>query len=320
MKKFLMLLSLSALPFAFTSCGSDDGGGFMGISLDEPVNKELSEKIYKATGSQIPAGMTAGEILLFLSENNTAVLKSTGEDILRDVPMGVRKLKDEDSNTYIYVTQYTKGEDDVITFAFGGTFSLSGNALTLNAGPYAGVQLAMSALSSGVNIAAALDKACRTWNVIQTNIQVSGGDLGSDTYSKNFRGAAANNLVTIADDIDAQEKLANVNMGGRLKDNDRYTTIKDVTLSKSGTIVIRYGNDKYDVGELAGIDAGGKVSITWPDSFYSNEYLSGELGITATLENNCLRLAFNSEVYGENKAAAPYKVRVEFTMEWVGNK
>ncbi len=318
MKKFLLLVSLLALPFAFVSCGSDDDeNNYVGKALTEAAFQELANAYYQISGSEQLGDIE--EITLKLTEDGIALLQSKGGSLF-DVLSTRGLLKAEnDGNNYAYVTSYTKDGNDVVTLAIGGTFNLSSNTLTLSVGPLAAQQLVMSAITSGVLAKATLvDQVCRSWNIIQTNIAVSGGDLGSDSYSKNFQNAQANDLVAIAEDIDNQDKLKNVNMRDRLKENNRYAKINRVTISRTGAVIIEYSNGATDIGTVKSIDASsGKLDIKWPESFYSNEYLNGELGITATIESNCLRLAFNSKVYSDNKAVTePYKVKVEFVMEW----
>lgn len=318
MKKFLLLLGLMALPFAFVSCGSDDDdNNYVGKALTETDFQDLANAYYQLLGSDLLGDIE--EITLKLTEDGLALLQSKGGDILEaSTTRGLLKSENE-SNNYAYVTTYTKDGDDVVTLAIGGTFNLSSKTLTLSVGPLAAQQLVMSAITSGVLTKTTLvDQVCRSWNIIQTNIAVSGGDLGSDAYSKNFQNAEANNLVAIAEDIDTQEKLKNVKMRDRLKENGRYAKINCVTISRTGAVIIQYSNGATDIGTIKSINASnGVLEIEWPESFYSNEYLSGELGITASIESNCLRLAFNSKVYSDNKAVTePYKVKVEFVMEW----
>ncbi|MBQ7634241.1 MAG: hypothetical protein IJS89_01560 [Bacteroidaceae bacterium] len=316
MKKYFILLSLLALPFAFVGCGGDDddNNSYVGKELTETQFQELADKFYQITQeSGLLNGTNIEEIVLKLTEDGLALLQSKGGDILGNI--STRALKDADGGQYAYVSKYTRNGDEIILVDLGGTFNLSNNTLTLDAGPLAAQSLVMSTIISRVSIAEVLNRVCRTWNIIQTNIKVEGGDLGSDSYSKNFRVPLADDLVAIAADIDAQPKLANVKMGPNLEENGRLAKITSVSISKNGSILIVYSNGKWDIGEVKSIGADGKVDIDWPDDFYSNEYLSGELGISAQIESNCLRLAFNSKVNAEG-VNEPYKVRVEFVMEW----
>lgn len=316
MKKYFILLSLLALPFVFVGCGSDDddNNSYVGKELTETQFQELADKFYQITQeSGLLNGTDIEEIILKLGEDGLALLQSKGGDILGN--FSTRALKRTDGGQYAYVSKYTRDGDEIILIDLGGKFNLSNNTLTLDAGPFAAQSLVMSTIISQVSIAQVLNRVCRTWNIIQTNIEVKGGDLGSDSYSKNYKVPLANDLVAIAEDIDNQPKLANVKMGENLAENDRLAKITSVSISKNGSILIVYSNGKWDIGEVKSIGTDGKVDIDWPDSFYSNKYLSGELGIKAQIESNCLRLEFNSKVNAEG-VGQPYKVRVEFVMEW----
>ncbi len=324
MKKVFFLMSLLALPFAFVSCGSDDDdNSYKGIELSEPEFAELAEKYYEIVVDKDVSDQVE-KIVLQLGEDGVALFKSVGElfpEVSEDV-QSVRALKsDADAPQYAYVTTYKRSADneDIIEFGFGGTFTLSEGKLVLDAGPLAATELVMTAVASKVNIVDAMKKVCRTWNIIQTNIKVEGGDLGSDAYSKNFTKDetgtnVANDLVYIAADIDGSSKLQNVKMGPKLSENNRLAKITSISLSKVGFIVIQYANGQKDVGEIESIGLDGKVQINWPEEFMANEYLKGDLGVKATIESNCLRLEFNSNVKGEINE--PYKVRLEFVMEW----
>ena len=186
-------------------------------------------------------------------------------------------------------------------------------SISLNFGENLTANLVAEVIKSGINPTTLVNQVCRTWQIIQTNIAVKGGDLGNDSYSKNFVWGDASNLKVIADDIDGQDKLKNV----RMKDNlgDRYTSIQDVTLSRNGSIIIRYTNGLKDVGTISRIADNGEVTIDWENELYSNQYLVGDIKITATIESNCLRLSFFSNVEAEN-VPQPYEVQVEFTMQW----
>ena len=322
MKKLFILMALMALPFAITSCGGDDdvsGGsetGYVGKPLTKPKNSDLSDKYYGITDkSKLPAEIE--DVRIYVLGDGYALVLSKGGDILgNSAPSDkARKYlkKADETDVYAHTCKITQTANGVFTLDMYGTLDINKNAITFSVGPMAQQELMLSVLTSGVLTSTTLvDNLCRDWNIIQTNIEVTGGDLGSDGYSKNFKFNDARDLNVIATDIDGQQKLKNVQMKQHL--GDRCTKIDHITLSRTGKITVAYGNGLVDVGDLLSIANNGNVSIEWPNVNLCNEYLRGELGVTAKIESNCLRLAFKSKVMGN--VAEPYNVKVEFVMEW----
>ncbi|MBR1838408.1 MAG: hypothetical protein IJ786_02510 [Bacteroidaceae bacterium] len=312
MKKILLLMSLVALPFVFTSCGDDnDGEGFVGKALSDPTLKAAADEYWGIVKGSNP-GLGYDEVQLKITEDGFVEVRTVGSA----ESVQTRGLKAVANVETIEVFEATKDGENTYVLKGKGSFTVNPgtNKLTLNLGEGLVGDFVAEVIKSNLPLNDLSNKVFRTWNIIQTNIAVKGGDL-KDTYSKNFQNANARNLEFIANDID--RNVSNVNMLENL--GERATSIKDVTLSRTGSIIIRYENGLIDAGGIQGIsDKGnntGDVYVYWPNEFYSNEYLSGDLGVTATIESNCLRLAFTSEVEAEG-VSKPYDVTVEFTMEW----
>ena len=321
MKKFFFLMALMVIPFAIVSCGDDDdvSGGSEINHVGKPLTKtnlsDYADKYYVLQDNDaLPEDLK--NVRIYVLGDGYVLVVSEGADVLgKDIISDkVKKyLKEDGSEVYAHTCKITQTSPGVFQLEMYGTLDLTKNSVTFSVGPMAQQELLLSALTSGVLTSTTLvDNLCRDWNIIQTKIEVTGGDLGSDGYSKNFKMNDARDLNVIASDIDSQAKLKNVKMKEHL--GERCTKIDHITLSRTGKVTVAYSNGLLDVGDLLSVANTGEVSINWPNEDLSNEYLRGELGITAQIENNCLRLAFNSKVKGD--AAEPYNVKVEFVLEW----
>ncbi len=331
MKKFLLLLSLMALPFAFVSCGSDDDdNNSLGKVLTSPELQDLAKQVWQITQEANPDELIglASEIIIKLGEDGTGFVYSKDGKLVESAeacddprpgsmaPKAPSRLMKSDQ-WYVSVVSYTDKGDNVYELSGLGQFSYDPNNpqnVTLKVGQNAVMSLVAQVLASQINLTDLVSKVCRTWVIRQTQVQVSGGDL-KDTFGKFYQNERASDLTYIAQSIDQEEDLKNVKMADNLKEIDRYTQIKTVTLSRTGSIAILYANGKMDVGTIQNIDAQGNIKFNWNGANLSNKYISGDLGVNAKITNNYLVLTFNSKVSVEN-VAQPYKVKLGFTMEW----
>ena len=322
-----------ALPFAFVSCGSDDDdNNSLGKVLTSPELQDLAKQVWQISqedNSEALSGIV-NEIIIKLGEDGTGFIYSEGGKLVESAeacdnpfssgskaPRRLKTYTEYAEQWYVSVVSYTDKGDNVYELSGLGQFSYDPNNpqnVTLKVGQNTVMSLVAQVLASQINLTDFVSKVCRTWVIRQTEVQVSGGDL-KDTFGKFYQNERASDLTYIAQSIDQEEDLQNVKMGDNLKEIDRYTQIKTVTLSRTGAIAILYANGKKDVGTIQNIDAEGNISINWNGAELSNKYISGDLGINAKITKNYLVLTFNSEVSVEN-VAQPYKVKLGFTMEW----
>lgn len=328
MKKFFILLSLLALPFAFVSCGGDDDNNSFGKMLQDPEFKALAAKYFKIKKAE---GNNAGklqeiadEIILKFGEDGQVWIYSKNGAPIEDAeacddpnPNGaninmVPSLKGTDQ-WYVYVGQYKAAGENTYQIEGVGKVEIDGNNINLHFGEQAIMGL-VAQLMTGLDANDLVSKACRSWVIRQTQVQVSGGDL-KDTFGKFYKGSKAGDLTYIAQSIDQEEDLQSVRMAENLQEADRYTQIQTVTLSRSGVLEIAYANGKKDIATLTKISPTGDVELQWNGAELSNKYINGDLGIKAMIQNNYLVLTFQSEVVVED-VVEPYDVMLQFVMEW----
>ena len=335
MKKFILLLSLLALPFAFTSCGGDDDNGTpIGKALSDPEFKDMAAQYFQIKASDQPDAQKkqqlqelADQIILKFGEDGK-VWVYTQNKKLQDLKEAeacddprpesqapkVRGLKNQPNQWYVYVGEYTDGGEKGYVIGGKVNVKIDGNNITLSVGNQTIQNLLAQVQQSPLTALDIVNKACRTWVIQQTEVRVSGGDL-KDTFGKFYQGTKARDLTYIAQSIDQEEDLQSVQMAKNLKENDRYTQIQTVSLSRTGAIEIKYANGKKDVGTITKLDAQGNISLMWNGVQLSNQYISGDLGITAKIQNNYLVLGFQSEVSVVD-VPKPYNVLLNFVMEW----
>ncbi len=330
MKKYLLLLSLLALPFAFTSCGGDDddNGGSAGINLSDPEFMDLAKQYWEISNSENDGvlGDMADNVIVKLGEDGVAWVYANAPvapaecfeecDAPESNAPKVRGLKYE-YPWFVAVTTYKENGDNVYELKGVGKFAYdpsNPSNVQLSFGSGAMMSLVAQVIMNKINVSDLMSKIFRTWNIVQTKIEVEDGDL-SKPVGKVFQGKYAPDLAYIADDLDAISELKNVHMADNLKAIDRYTKIQSITLSQTGAIEILYANNKKDVGTITAVDAQGNVNITWNGAQLSNKYLKGDAGIDVKIVNNYLYLDFESNVSVEN-VGQPYDVEVELQMKW----
>lgn len=331
MKKFLLLLSLMALPFAFISCGGDDDdNNSLGKVLTSPELQDLAKQVWQITQEANPDELIglASEIIIKLGEDGTGFVYSKGGKLVESAeacddprpgsmaPKAPRRLMKSDQ-WYVSVVSYTDKGDNVYELSGLGQFSYDPNNpqnVTLKVGQNAVMSLVAQVLTSNINLTDLVSKVCRTWSLVQTNIEVTGGGM-SKPVGKTYQQERASDLAYIAEALDQEPELGDLNMANNLKENKRYTQIKTITLSRTGAICILYANGSKDVGTIENIDSEGVISLKWNGEALSNKYINGDAGVKARVTGNYMYLSFESVVEVENNPL-PYNVTLEFQMEW----
>lgn len=330
MKKTFLLLSLLALPLAFTSCSSDDDNGTpIGKTLSDPELKELADQYYtielseQSEQQQQQLEELAEQIILKFGEDGKAWIYSKNGKVVENaeecddprpesLAPKVRGLKYKPEKWYVYVGEYTDGGEKGYEIKGAGNVKIDGNKITLSFGDVTIQNLVAKIMKSPITAIDIVNKACRTWNIVQTKVQVEGGNLET-AIGKIYQNEKANDLAYIAQSIDAE--VTSIQIAENLQEYGRYTKIKTISLSRTGAIEINYANNAKDVGTITGFDAQGNITLMWNGENLSNQYISGDLGITAKIKNNYLVLSFTSEVVAVD-IVKPYKVELEFVLEW----
>lgn len=326
MKKLFILMGVMSLSLTFTGCGSDEPAEPVGKNLVDPAYKSLSATYFDISKSN-PAneealGDVADELIFKFGEDGKAWVFSLNKKVVKEAePCSNPKrhralLQQENESWYVYATEYQEkaGSYDVKNV---GKFSISAdNNVTLQIGNQPAKNLVAEKVESPIQDNSTVNQMCRSWKVAQTRIEVSEGDL-NNAYGKVFKGNYAVDLAYIAADIDNPDNGIKTNMTKYLRDNNRLTSIKEIVLSRTGVLTIFYKNGKQDVASIGNIANNSNISLNWLGSNLSNDYLSGEMGVYGKIKNNYFVLTFNSPITANN-VAKPYKVKVEFTLEWAG--
>lgn len=332
MKKLLMLMGMIALPLAFTSCGSDDNPPApSGKDLTTPIYQSASETYFNISktddGNSEALRDLADELVFKFGEDGKAWVFSLNKKVVEGaVPCTTPKQRafgvnqHEGEQWYVFVTSYSKNGN---AYAISGVGTLSVTADSnnnaqgkLKVGARPETAFNAKKVANPIKADATSNQMARSWKIIQTRIEVSEGDL-KETYGKVFKGDKAGDLTFIATDIDNPDNGIKSNMTKYLKDNHRWTSIKEVVLSHTGYLTILYANGKNDIATIRNLVLNQPISLHWSSEDLFNEYLSGDRGVSAKLQNNYLVLTFNSNVTANN-VSKPYKVKVEFILEWAG--
>lgn len=330
MKKNLLFTSLLTLVLSVSSCDQNN------MLTPQPQSKVLSVpaqvkstakyfSIAKKDAQNAAALESLAEELIFtFGEDGKVWVFSKGRRLSpQSAPCLNPKIQlgrpsPEAAQWYVMASTYTQPTAEQYSIEGWGTFTTSSTEadtqVSLQVTGKAPVSVSAQSDAAPIEATEATRLLGRSWVIKQTKIEVSGGTL-TDTYGKVFKGANASDLPLIATDLDNVKDGGDLKMAQALKDNERWTRIREVVLSQAGLLSIFYENGKVDVANIEKLALNENIAPTWINEKFSQYLFSGDNGVFATIKDNFLVLTLNSQV-SEVVGSKPYHVKFELVLEW----
>ncbi|MBQ9363582.1 MAG: hypothetical protein IJT97_09230 [Bacteroidaceae bacterium] len=296
MKKIFVFI-LSAL--AFVACGSDNDDN--GNSNNNGSGTTLSEAVYAGVSKTLILSQAEFESLPenikvlfpksidFLSSGYAIIELSQFEEGFENIIAYLAGSKaatraDEKAKSHYLKGKYTATSDGKSYNIPGyGTITVSGNKISFkpeNVGETIEIDLDKIIKNDAVKSGDNTKWLCRSWRVVETDIEVE----GSTTYGALYEGC---NLKEIADDI--VKHGVNVSQEDREKLN-KLGAITDITFSQNGCLSFIYSGDRIDLGTWNWADiANGGFIYEWADKNHMGNAIinAASAGVVKFDNNNC---------------------------------
>lgn len=331
MKKILFPLAFAALGTLFASCETTDP------VVPQPEGKELQQQphytlaqhyfVVKATdaaNAQVLQGR-AEELVIKLGEDGKAWIFSKGQKIHPEAkpcqaPHGHETpptIEGGKASWFVYATTYRGVDSHAYLIEGFGKITVNPAENTaqvqLNTPEQPTVSLQAQSQKSPIETNETTAQLARSWKLLQTKIEATGGSL-TQTFGKIFQDEMAGNLVAIAQDLDQITSQQHHEMLDYLQAHQRATNIREITLSATGILAIYYENGQHDIAHIKNFASDATGQLDWLSEEMSNKYLTGNKGISYQLRGQLLLLTLKSDV-NTPQQNTPYSVKVELLLE-----